>query len=234
MIKHRIVRLIAGEKPQELQYRTKWDGRAPKIKYKNVPNFLTGMRGQHYLPVIVNPDSTRRLYHMHDNQATSNGIKDVIKELQIITRKKANRDFQNIKELEKELIVSGFSNPNGEIFIIDDIKNILDEAEIIAHEDQHLKDFSEMCRLDFNAPFAGNRFECKSVRKGIFTEENSPRKYKRLKKLHATFDPDKYQEGCLEGHHDDLDIEKSAIKKGVKEAAKLMKIKNKIDQFLYG
>ena len=87
------------------------------------------------------------------------------------------------QELENELIVSGFSNPNGEIFIIDDIKNILDEAEIIAHEDQHLKDFSDMCRLDFNAPFAGNRFECKSVRKGIFTEENSPRKYKRLKKL---------------------------------------------------
>lgn len=39
---HRFVKLKAGQKPQEISYKTVWDGNVPEIEYKNCDRILDG------------------------------------------------------------------------------------------------------------------------------------------------------------------------------------------------
>jgi len=65
---HRFVKLKAGQKPQEISYKTVWDGNVPEIEYKNCDRILDGFEGAEFLPVLTAESSTKRINHLFLNQ----------------------------------------------------------------------------------------------------------------------------------------------------------------------
>lgn len=72
---HRFVKLKAGQKPQEITYKTAWDSNAPEIEYKNCDRILDGFEGAEFLPVLTAKSSSKRINHIFLNQVKKTRIR---------------------------------------------------------------------------------------------------------------------------------------------------------------
>ncbi len=236
---HRFVKLKAGQKPQEISYKTVWDGNVPEIEYKNCDRILDGFEGAEFLPVLTAESSTKRINHLFLNQIKKQELEGIVPPIKIVNRKEAYKHSRELKAIEEQYPndpkIPGFCDQQGQVYFINDIKSNGTEINNIAHEVQHAKDRSDIARLEHNA-FFNNRtcFEQRSRVKGIIKEKEDPAEYKRISELEKSYNDGTYLSECLNGKHDDVLCEYYANKKGDEELNKALNIFNKLNSFLFG
>ena len=236
---HRFVKLKAGHKPKEINYKTLWDGNKPQINYINCNRILDNTGGTEYIPVMAAENSTKSINHIFYSQVKSQGLEGVIPPIKTISRNKAY-------EIDPDLIISdmalgnngkveGFCNEFGQIYLLNDIKGIEKYITNIAHETQHAKDYSDFARLEHNSFYISNdEFTNKSKAKGIIKESQNPEEYQRLSELENSYNDPNYLTECINRKHDTALCEKGAMEKGQKEFNKALNAFIQLNNFLFG
>ena len=235
---HRFVKLKAGQKPQEISYKTAWDGNAPEIEYKDCHRILDGFEGAEFLPVLTAESSTKRINHIFLNQVKKQELQGIVPPIKIVNRKEAYKHSRELKAIEEQYPndpkIAGFCDQDGQVYFINDVKSNGSEINNIAHEVQHAKDRSDIERLEHNTFFNTGTFGHRSRAKGIIKEKENPAEYKRISELEKSYNDGNYLSECLNGKHDDVLCEYYANKKGDKEFYKALNIFNKLNSFLFG
>ena len=233
---HRFVKFRAGQKPQEISYKTCWDGNAPVIEYKNCPRILDNVNGTEFLPVLTADSSVKRLNHIFLNQVKKQELEGIVPPLKVVTRKDAYKISNELKQYEANggdsLKIPGFCDDSGQVYFINDIKSNGTEINNIAHEVQHARDRSDIARLEHNTFLNKSAFGYRSRAKGIIKEAENPAEYKRLSELEHSYNNKNYISECLSGNHDDLLCEYYANKKGEGEFYNALNAFNVLNGFL--
>ena len=220
-----------GKTPKSMEVRTSWDGNAPEITYTNTNPIFDIEDKTVYLPAILDSTSLKRYEHIYKSQIKEQDLEDVFDTFKLITREDLPNHF-DIKELDDQLGVAGvFDDIRGDVYyVVGNRTSIADEVEVIAHEVQHAKDFSDIARLKDTMRYDCNKaYYDKSRAKGIIMKSKQKKEYKRLYELRESLTNDEaYKKECLNGRHDDLPIEISANFKGAEESEACSNVWRKI------
>lgn len=236
---HRFVKLKAGHKPKEINYKTLWDGNKPQINYINCNRILDNVDGTEYIPVITAENSTKSINHIFYSQAKSQGLEGIIPPIRVISRDEAYQISSDLKKYEKTLHkeekIPGFCDESGQVYFLNNIKGIDTKIDTISHEVQHAKDRSDFARLEHNSFYISNdEFTNKSRAKGIIKEAQNPEEYQRLSELENSYNAPNYLTECINGKHDTALCEKGAIEKGQNEFNKALNAFIQLNNFLFG
>ena len=223
--------LEKGKAPQSMEVRTFWDGNAPEITYTNTTPIYNDEDKIAYLPAILDSTSLKRYEHIYKSQIKEQDLEDVFDTFKLITREDLPNHF-DIKELDDQLGVAGvFDDIRGDVYyVVGNRASVADEVEVIAHEVQHAKDFSDIARMRDTMRYDCNKaYYDKSRAKGIIMKSKQKKDYKRLNELRESLTNDEiYKKECLNGRHDDLPIEISANFKGAEESEACSNVWRKI------
>ncbi len=137
---HKIKFVSEGIQDKEISYKTNWDGKKPKLHYKNIKGKLP-KEGLEYLPLIISEGSTKRINHIAQAQINSHSH---IKKLALLPNLKSCEFLNNGKSREEIRLYwlpqclgkSGFN----QVFLFNKIKPNEKLLEIISHEYQHVAD----------------------------------------------------------------------------------------------
>lgn len=227
----KITYLEKGKAPQSIEIKTSWDGNAPEINYTKTKPIFDSEDKTIYLPAIIDSTSLKRYEHIYKSQIKEQDLEDVFDTFKLITREDLPNHF-DIKDLDDKIGVAGvFDDIKGDVYyVVGNKVSIADEVEVIAHEVQHAKDFSDIARLKDTMRYDCNKaYYDKSRAKGIIMKSKQKKDYKRLNELRESLTSDEvYKKECLKGRHDDLPIEKSANFKGAEESEACSNVWRKI------
>ena len=219
-----------------INYKTLWDGKTPKIEYKNWDRIKDGFEGADILPVLTAESSTKIINHIFLNQLKKQELEGIAPPIKIVSRKEAYKHSKELKAIEEQFPndpkIQGFCDHEGQVYFINDVKS-KSEINNIAHEVQHAKDHSDIERLEHNTFFNTGTFGHRSRAKGIIKENENPAEYKRLSELEKSYSDGNYLSECLNGKHSDVLCEYYANKKGDEEFYKALNIFNRLSCFLF-
>ena len=192
----KITYLEKGKAPQSIEIKTSWDGNAPEITYTNTNPIFDIEDKTVYLPAIIDSTSLKRYEHIYKSQIKEQDLEDVFDTFKLITPDDLPNHI-DIKELDDKLGVAGvFDNIKGDVYyVVGNIASVADEVEVIAHEVQHAKDFSDIARLKDTMRYDCNKaYYDKSRAKGIIMKSKQKKDYNILGKdiygVSSDFDED--------------------------------------------
>ena len=221
-----------GQSPQSIGLKTSWDGTAPEITYTNMDRIFDGEKYTEYLPPLVDKTALRRYEHVYKYQMKEQDLEDVFDSFSLIRNIDLPNHIKNIKDVDEAIGIAGvFDELSGKIFYVVGNKiSVADEVEVIAHEVQHAKDYSDIARLkDTLKNKINEAYYDKSRAKGLFLKTKNQKDYKRLSELRKNILNDEdYRKECLAGKHDELPIEIPAMMKGYEESENISAVWRKI------
>lgn len=146
---HKIKFVSEGIQDKEISYKTNWDGKKPKIKYKNIKGKLP-KEGLEYLPLIVSEGSTKRINHIAQTQINQHSNIVGIAKLPIIV----SFEFLNKGKSYSQIKNSGLPGRAGQarfdtVQIVNRIKTNEKILSILSHEYQHSADHIGLTQANF-------------------------------------------------------------------------------------
>lgn len=239
-----------GQKPREMSYIAKWDGKAPKIHYKNIKGRMPE-EGLANLPLFMSEAAEPRYRHAARVQINRYGLDGIAPDVKIVPFECLNEGCRNVQEAEAKLGFSSFGAtnfipPSGQVFVTRDMKNAEEIVSVMAHEYRHVYDLSQYARLKFNVDqhlkmskedYQATKeimpevidFIENSIAKGVITKENSKnQEYWYYKHLGKHFGTSEYKMSSVKEHNDNL-VELAPLFEEKKEVEKFNSL---IDKFI--
>lgn len=150
---HSIKACKKGEKPREISYIAKWDGKSPDIRYKNtVGKFSEGERLE-YLPMWQPEMALPRYNHITKFNRMRMGLDDILPPFEFASLAELNHgiaSFDEAKQVNGILSLGATSPYTGLVQIAKAADSNFDIIDILAHEHRHAFEFSMMNRLQYN------------------------------------------------------------------------------------
>ncbi len=146
---HKLSLFAPKQKPRQILYETKYDGRAPKVIYKNTLGTLPD-EGLEYLPLFVSGGSNSRIKHVAKAQEIKYGLEGVLPEFQMLPFEDLNPELVGVKGviLDNSIITSGVTNSDTcQISFVDGLTQAEDIITTVTHEYAHADDFTHVYRL---------------------------------------------------------------------------------------
>ena len=182
------------------------------LNYKNVTKKLASDKGLELLPLFVASYSDNCIKHLSKYRIREEELENIAPIAKTITLENLTKNSKTARDyLEQKGTISGVTNPvTGEVFIVKGNPDMIDLIDTVAHEYQHVKDASDILRLEDNPKLAQTYFEMLSIQQKPIEKLNP--NYKIIKQL--SYEQSIYNSSCSAGQHDTLLSEQRAIAKG--------------------
>ena len=248
---HKFQSYFPKKEAKEISYKTAWDGEVPKYIKCNFAN-IENTEGFEYLPVLVSPNSSSRYNHLEKINLKYQDLEDVVPKMQVLSRKQFYSKYPEARDMEKahgeNSLIWGQAHPyDGLVEVLAGAKNPFELVDTVAHEYQHVRDFSDVLRLR-NGCEDMIRQNIKEKKCGIFTIKLSDFQFNSLKKKGAIprgseeyndlinlkwlIEREDYTEMCLSGQHDDALSELAPIARGNAEKNKFKDLVREVFEVL--